>query len=570
MSSLRKLFSDSVIYGLSSIVGKFLNYLLVPLYTYKIAAASGGYGVITNIYAYTALLQVILTFGMETTFFYYANKLRREAVDEEAGRRAAGRVFTTSLVAVTAVSALFMALVLLLNGAIAPALGYQAHPEYIQVMAAVVSIDAIQAILFALLRLQGRAWKFAALKLSFIIANIGLNLFVFLLAPQMAADPAFDWLMGWYDPADQIGYVFKINLICTTTVTLAFIPELRQLRYGFDAKLLRPMLRYAWPLLLLGIVGILNQVADKIIYRFLVPGPEGEVQLGIYGACIKIAMIMAMITQAFRYAYEPFVFGAGKDAKSKETQAQVMKYFVIFTLLAFLAVTGYLDLLKYVIDSDYWQGLRAVPIVMAAEILMGIYFNLSFWYKLNEETWWGAIFSTVGCLALLAVNIIFVPRIGYMACAWGGVAGYGVCVLLSYFVGRRRNPVPYPLKSIGGYVLLTAALYTVSEILDPQTLVWQLVLGTALLLVYVAVVVLCERDLTAPLLKRLHLVPVALLCIVAATLASCSKQCRCYRYDGVVEVYSKEELDQRGTHCTALESENRGLKYSLCEYSYWD
>ncbi|MBP5536521.1 MAG: lipopolysaccharide biosynthesis protein [Bacteroidales bacterium] len=506
MSSLKKLFSDSVIYGLSSIVGKFLNYLLVPLYTYKIAVASGGYGVITNIYAYTALLQVILTFGMETTFFYFASKVRREAASPEEGKRAAQRVFSTSLIAVGTVSALFVAVVLLFLGPLATSLGYGAHPEFVRVMACVVAIDAFQAILFALLRFQGRAWKFAFLKLAFIFCNIGLNLFVFLLAPVLAADPAYDWLMGWYDPSRQVGYVFQVNLICTATVTLGFLPELRLLRHGLDFPMLKSMLRYTWPLLLLGIVGILNQVADKICYRFIVPGPEGEVQLGIYGACVKIAMIMAMITQAFRYAYEPFVFSNGKDAKSKESQALVMKYFLIFTLLAFLAVTSYLDLLKYVIDDGYWEGLRAVPIVMFAEILMGVYFNLSFWYKLIEQTWWGAIFSFVGCVVLLAVNIIFVPRIGYMACAWGGVAGYGTCVLLSYLVGRKRNPVPYPLKAIGGYTLLAIALYGLSLLLQPCSTALRLVVNTLGLLLYIAVVLWNERALVTPVLRKLHLV----------------------------------------------------------------
>ena len=368
MASLKKLLSDSVIYGLSSIVGRFLNYLLVPLYTYRIAAASGGYGIITNVYAYTALLLVILTFGMETTFFYFANK---PAVD-------ARRAFSTALGSVGCVAAMFVAGIWIFIHPIAHTLGYDAHPEYLRMMAMVVAIDAFQAILFAWLRHCGKAWKFAALKLAFIVANIGLNLFVFLLAPRLAAQGSP--LMGWYNNGNLVGYVFAINLICTATVTLGFLPELRNLRFGIDRQMLKQMLRYTWPLLLLGIVGILNQVADKICFRFLVPGHEGEVQLGIYGACVKIAMIMAMITQAFRYAYEPFVFGNSRDSKSKETQSKVMKYFVIFTLLAFLCVVCSMDVLRYIIQEQYWEGLHVVPIVMLAEIFMGIDFILTFWY----------------------------------------------------------------------------------------------------------------------------------------------------------------------------------------------
>ena len=290
MSSLKKLFSDSVIYGLSSIVGRFLNYLLVPVYTYHIAASSGGYGVVTNVYAYTALLLVILTFGMETTFFYFSN---REGVDRR-------RVFSTALGAVGTVALAFVVLVMVFVGPISVAMGYPDHPEYLRAMACVVALDAFQAILFARLRQEGKAWKFFALKMAFIVLSVLLTLFVFLVAPRWSHLP---W-MGWYNEADQVGYIFYINLICTALVTLGFVRELKDFRPSFfDLQLLKPMLRYAWPLLLFGIVGIFNQVADKILLPWLLPGEEGLRQLGVYGACVKIAMLMAIITQAFRYAY---------------------------------------------------------------------------------------------------------------------------------------------------------------------------------------------------------------------------------------------------------------------------
>ena len=492
MPSLKRLFSDTMIYGMSSIIGRFLNYLLVPLYTYKITAASGGYGIVTEIYAYTALLLVLLTFGMETTFFYFANKYKERS----------DLVFSTALSAVGSVSGLFVVLLCCLAHPIAHGLGYDAHPEFLVMMGIVVAIDAFQAILFAQLRYQGRAWKFATLKLLFIFCNIGLNLFVFLVAPSLyAAHPGAAWL-SWYNPDYQVGYIFVVNLICTAGITLGFLPELRKLRFGVDWRLLKEMLRYTWPLLLFGIAGILNQVADKICFNHLVPGEEGKVQLGIYGACVKIAMIMAMITQAFRYAYEPFVFGGGKDKGSKESQALVMKYFVIVALLAYLVVMGYLDLLKYVISPSYWEGLKVVPIVMMAEIFMSIYFNLSFWYKLIEQTWWGAIFSAIGCVVLLAVNILFVPSYGYMACAWGGFCGYGVCMVLSYLVGRRKSPVPYPVTAILGYFVLALVLYGISVWLRPAQLGWQLLLNTGLIAVYAAVVLYNERALVAKVLRR--------------------------------------------------------------------
>ena len=301
--------------------------------------------------------------------------------------------------------------------------------------------------------------------------------------------------MGWYENCYQVGYIFIVNLICTTLVFLGFIPEIKKLRYGLDRNLLKQMLQYTWPLLLLGLAGILNQVADKICYRFIVPGKEGEVQLGIYGACVKIAMIMAMITQAFRYAYEPFVFGGKRDTADKETQARVMKYFIIFTLLAFLAVVMYMPILRHIIKSDYWEGLRVVPIVMMAEIFMGIYFNLSFWYKLIDETWWGAIFSAIGCVVLLAINFIFVPKYGYMACAWGGFAGYGTCMLLSYLIGQKKAPIPYDLKSAFVYFAIAVALFFVQKYLHFDSVVWTLVVNTGLLLVFFAFICWMERDL---------------------------------------------------------------------------
>lgn len=472
MADFKVLAKDTVIYGLSSIVGRFLNYLLVPLYTYKITAASGGYGVITNIYAYTALLLVILTYGMETTFFRFANK------EGEKPRL----VFSTILRMVLTTSTLFVALIFAFIGPVSSAMGYQAHPSYIWTMAIVVALDAFQAIPFAYLRYSHKPLKFAALKLLFIALNIFLNLCYFVFLPALyARNP--ELVSGIYNPAVGVGYVFYINLFCTGSITFLFWKELREISYGFDKALMRRMLAYSWPILVLGIAGILNQTADKIIFPFVYKGADAHAQLGIYGAASKIAMIMAMITQAFRYAYEPFVFGATKGNDAKETNAKGTKYFVIFTLLAFLVVMGYMDILRYIIRSDYWPGLKVVPIVMAAEIMMGVYFNISFWYKLTDKTIWGAVFSGAGCAVLIAVNVIFVPEYGYMACAWGGFAGYGTAMLLSWIVGQKKSPTPYPLKDIAVYVAVAAILFlgieTANRMLGsvPAILVNTLIIG---------------------------------------------------------------------------------------------
>ena len=491
MAGLKALAKDTVIYGLSSIVGRFLNYLLVPLYTAKMSAESGGYGVVTNMYSYTALLLVILVYGMETTFFRYSNK------EDENPQK----VYSTILTSVGFTSFLFVALVMMFLNPISGAMGYADHPEYIAVMAMVVAMDAFQSIPFAYLRQQKRAIKFASLKLLFIILNIGLNLLYFVALPELYKTYP-DVIGTIYNPTVGVGYVFYLNLVCTSVIMLCMLPELRGFRWSFDPKLLRRMLTYSMPILVLGIAGILNQTADKILFPFIYEGADAKSQLGIYGAASKIAMIMAMILQAFRYAYEPFVFGKSRDKDSKESYAVAMKYFVIFTLLAFLVVMGYLDIIKYIIAPDYWDGLKVVPIVMAAEIMMGVYFNLSFWYKLTDKTMWGAVFSGIGCAVLIAVNVIFVPKYGYMACAWGGVAGYGTAMLLSYIVGQKKYPIAYPLKSILGYTALTVIMFTVMELVKCMGLWWQLSINTALIVIYISIILKTEHISLSRIYKR--------------------------------------------------------------------
>ncbi|WP_195669511.1 lipopolysaccharide biosynthesis protein [Bacteroides intestinalis] len=478
MAGLKSLAKETAIYGVSSIVGRFLNYLLVPVYTIALPASSGGYGVVTNIYAWVALMLVLLTCGMETGFFRFANKGQDDPM----------RVYSTTLLSVSFGSVIFVALGLLFLEPIAGWLEYGEHPWYIGMMMIVVAMDAIQSIPFAYLRYKKRPIKFAALKLLFIFLNIALNLFYYVV------------LKG-----NDVGYAFLFNLICTSVVMLCMIPELRGFTYVLDRELLKRMLRYSLPLVILGVAGILNQVADKIIFPFVYPDEaEATIQLGIYGAASKIAMIMAMFTQAFRFAYEPFVFGKSKEKDSREMYAQAMKFFIIFTLLAFLAVMFYLDILRHIIGRDYWDGLRVVPIVMAAEIFMGIYFNLSFWYKLIDETRWGAYFSLTGCTILILMNVFLIPKYGYIACAWAGFTGYGVAMLLSYFVGQKKYPIQYDLKAIGMYVLLAAVLYLAAEYVPIDNIYLRMAYRTVLLILFIAYVV--KRDLPLnqiPILNRI-------------------------------------------------------------------
>ncbi|MBR5814490.1 MAG: lipopolysaccharide biosynthesis protein [Bacteroidaceae bacterium] len=474
MGKLQSLAKDTAIYGLSSIIGRFLNYLLVPLYTAKMSVESGNYGIVTNVYAWTAILLVLLTFGFETTFFRFASKENSDIK----------KVFSMSMQVVGALCAVFLLMVFLFLPAISSNLGYAQNPEFIGMMAVVVSLDAMQAIPFGLLRLQKRPLKFAALKLLFIGMNIAMNLFAFVLLPKLAA--SYPDIFGrMYDPHNQAFYVFFINLLCTSFITLFFIPELKMFRFTADRQLLKNMLGYSWPLLILGIAGILNLNADKIIYTYLVPGQQGIEELGVYGASVKIAAIMAMLMQAFRYAYEPFVFGNSKDKDSKALYAKAMKYFIVMAMTAFLVVVFYMDIIRYIISPDYWEGLKVVPVVMAAEIFMGIYFNLSFWYKLNDETYWGAIFSFIGCAVLFAMNILLVPKYGYIACAWASFSGYFIAMLLSYFIGQKRNAINYDLKSIFIYTLLFAATYGISVANPIENSIAKMACNTVLLAFFV-------------------------------------------------------------------------------------
>ena len=467
MANLKALAKDTAIYGLSSIVGRFLNYLLVPLYTHVISAASGGYGVVTNLYAYTALLLVVLTFGMETTFFRFMNDEKEEH----------DTVFSVAFGVIALLTSVFLGLVFGFSSSVSSALGYADNPEYVQLMASVVALDALQALPFCHLRYRHKAMRFASLKLLFIAMNIGLNLLFFLV-------------LGYRD----VLWVFALNLVCTGVITFFFIPDVLRIRWKFDWGLLRRMLSYSWPILVLGIMGILNQAADKMIFTLVYPDESvAKVELGIYGSCVKVAMIMAMITQAFRYAYEPIVFAKSKDSDKAEYYALGMKYFVIFTLLAFLAVMGYLPLLRYMVGSDYWAGLRVIPIVMAAEIMMGIYFNLSFWYKLIDKTYYGALFSMAGCLVLLAVNLWGIPRYSYMACAWGGFAGYGTAMLLSYIVGQRLYPIPYPLRSLAGYTSIAGAFYGAMTLVPSEWPMWQYLAISTLLILAFAAIIYCKE-----------------------------------------------------------------------------
>lgn len=394
---MKRLAKETAVYGLSSIIGRFLNWMLVPMYT-RVFTDTGDFGIVTNLYGWVALLLVLLTFGMETGFFRFINK--KEETEPM-------RVYATTMAWVGGLSGTFLILVLLFLHPIAHALSYTAPLEYLGMMLGITAVDAFCCIPFAYLRYAGQAYRFAGIKLLSIFLNIFLNIFFLVICPWLYT--RMPETIGWfYRPDYGVGYVFVANVITTGITFLCLLPSMMPgFKAGPDGTLLKEMLHYSFPILILGIAGIFNQTADKILFPLLFDDKtEAYRQLGIYGACFKVAVVMVMFIQAFRYAYEPFIFAKNKSEGNTKAYAEAMKYFIIFSLFIFLGVMFYIDIIKYFVGSRYYDGLQVVPIVMLGEFFFGIYFNLSFWYKLIDQTQWGAYFSIIGCASTVAIIIL--------------------------------------------------------------------------------------------------------------------------------------------------------------------
>lgn len=499
MSGIRSLARETAVYGLSSIVGRFLNWCLVPLYVYLFPAEE--YGVVSYLYSFTAVALVVLNYGMETGFFRFANK------DPEPEK-----VYTTALFSVGVSSLIFIALLTMLLGPVADAMLLPGDGLYVWLLGVTVAVDAFSNIPFAYLRYRKKAFTFAGIKLLNVFLTIALNLFFLLACPAIAE--RWPGLVGWfYDAAGGrafgIGWIFVANLISTLVVLVCLLPQLVGRRWRFDGALLRSMLRYSWPLLVLGVAGILSQNMGQMIIPYLFKGEEEAARsmVGIYGANIKIAIVMVMFTQAFRYAYEPFIFSKAKEAGDDRRTAycDAMKYFIIFGVLIYLGVMSYLPILKYFISPGYWEGLGVVPVMMLAELCFGVFFNLSLWYKLTDRTQWGMYFSLFCFALMLVLNVWLVRAIGipdgYMGSAWAALVSYFAVMVLSYFVGRHYYPLPYELGRIWAYVALGAALYGGICLAWWDDMPWLgFAVRTVLLLVYVATVGWWEN---VPVLSRL-------------------------------------------------------------------
>ena len=492
MAGIRSLAKETAVYGLSSIIGRFLNWCLVPLYVYIFLPPE--YGIVSYLYSFTAVALVILNYGMETGFFRFANK------KEEDWRR----VFSTTLFAVVSTSALFMLLISVFIKPISGILLLSDHPMYVWILGITVALDAIANIPFALLRFRNKAFRFAGIKLLNVGLNIFLNLFFLLWCPliERHAPGAISWFYPQLGGEGfGIGWIFLANFISSLVVLLMLVPQMMEATSSFDGGLLRRMLRYSWPLLVLGIAGIMSQNMGQMIIPYLFPGnpEEARAMVGIYGANIKIAIVMVMFIQAFRFAYEPFIFAQNRESGDSKLQAyrDAMKYFIIFALFIFLGVMFYLDIIKYFIDKNYFSGLKVVPVLMMAELFFGIFFNLSLWYKLTDKTVWGMWFSLLGLLVTVVLNVLFVPRFGYMACAWAAFASYGTMMLTSYFIGRSKYPIGYDIKGIFSYFVIAIVLYVTASLVNIEPEWARLLFRTVLLAGYVYIV--CRRESINPL-----------------------------------------------------------------------
>jgi len=493
MAEMKSLAKDTAIYGVSSILGKFLNWCLAPFYSYYLTS-SAEFGIVTELYAWTALLLVLLTYGMETGFFRFANK---PGADPE-------QVYSTSLISLLGSSILFILFCLVFLSDISTTLGYGNHPDFIWMMAVIVAIDAFCCIPFAWIRYKKRPIAFATLKLVMIFSNIFFNLFFLLLCPKIQL-----WkpeLIAWfYNPNYGVGYVFVANLISSVIGLVTLAPFLIHIKWSYDGVLLKKMLRYSLPLLVLGIAGIMNQSFDKMMFTHLLPDKAyAQTQLGIYGVCYKIGIVMMMFTQAFRYAYEPFVFAKQKNVNSNKAYSDAMKFFFIFSVFIFLGVMFYLDLFQYLVRSDYRSGFNVVPVVLLCFVFQGVYFNLSFWYKLSDRTEWGAYISLIGCVMTVVGNIIFVPLYGYMGSAWVSCITFFAMMIISWALGKKYYPISYDIKSAFSYTVVGAILFGIGMYVPIDSVVLRLGFRTLLLLVFAAYTIRKDLPLQSiPYLNKL-------------------------------------------------------------------
>lgn len=492
MNPLKRLASQTLIYGLSSILGRFLNYLLVPLYTYSFN--TGEYGVVSEFYAYSGFFAVLLVFGMETGFFRFSQQQENR-----------NKVYATALGVVAIINVLFVLFIVLFASPLSTALRYPQNKEYFYWFAAILACDSIAAIPFAKLRAENKALRFASIKLVETGITVLLNIFFIVICRNAYEQNPGSFLASFYNPAIGVGYIFISNLIASAIKITLLLPMLLDFKAEFDSALFGKMLRYSAPMVVIGFAGIINEMLDRMILKYLLPfdNDTNMQQLGIYGACYKLSVLMTLFIQAFRYAAEPFFFAQAKNDPSRKIYADVMKYFVVVCMLVFLFVMLYLPWWQLFIGSAFRSGLKVVPVLLLANLFLGVYVNLSVWYKLTDNTMLGARISVAGALLTIALNIALVPTMGYMGSAWATLACYLTMAVVSYVLGQKYFPVPYEINRITWYIFLGIALWLFHEIWNNRmaTAIPFWISGTLILLTYGAIILAFEKKNPLTVLK---------------------------------------------------------------------
>ena len=489
MNALKKLAGQTAIYGLGSILGRTLNYFLVPLHTNEDTGfGPAEFGVVTEMYAYVAFLVVLLLYGLETSFFRFVS---RENAEPQ-------KIYASAVHSLITTTGIFVVMAYVFQQDIADFLRYPNHTEYVVWFALIVGLDACAAIPMARLRQLNKPGRFVLINLSSVAVNIGLNLFWILYCRDKTIEPNF-LTENFYDPSIGVGYIFIANLAASGFKFLLLLPDFWQARVGARLGQLREMLIYGLPLMVAGFAGIINEVFDRILLKqLLLPKMSLEevmFEVGVYGACYKLSIILNLFLQAFRMAAEPFFFAQHKENNSKTVYVQVMTYFVIVVSLIFLMVVLYLDFFKYFVPNpEFWPGLKVVPILLMANLCLGIYYNQSIWYKLSNQTRFGAYIALIGAGITIAINILLIPSMGYMGAAWATLICYGSMVLISYFLGQKHYPIPYNLKRVFTYLGVAVGLYAISSIFKTDSDLQNIVQNTPLFLAFIALVFFLERQ----------------------------------------------------------------------------
>ena len=493
MTAIKRLAGQTAIYGIPSIGGRILNYLLVPLYTDLFKPAA--YGNVNVFYAYSALLAIVLTYGLETTFFRF-----NEREPEK------NKVFNIALISIILSTAVFLGLVLPFSDNIASWIDYPEHPEYVRWFAWILALDALTAIPFARLRAQNKPVKFAFIRMVNILVNIGLNLFLLLFCPYIlshypgGASAAF--ISSFYNPAWGIEYIFIANLIASLVTIIMLLPQILVVRWSVNSELWKKMLIFAFPLLFAGMAGIVNETFDRLLLRYLLPKDISTYQVGIYAAMYKLSLLMTIFIQAYKYAAEPFFFAQAGQKDARDTYARIMDYFIIIVSAIFLGTMLYLDdfILPLLVRNDeYWVGKGVVPVLLMANLFLGVYYNLSIWYKITGKTSWGAWLSLIGAVITLGLNFWWIPLStdhlihGYYGSAWATFICYGSMMILSYLIGQRYFPVKYNLRKFAGYLSLSVFLYVISTVVKPELFAVSVMFHTFLLMIFAAVVYINEK-----------------------------------------------------------------------------